>query len=143
MSSHWWEMCSLECEHLKFIDGTFPFSALTLLVGRQEEHPACKNLTDAMPERGATDLHLVQLMPLPSCHLLLHQNRDWFNFLVLDYQVVLEKRPLNSCLSLCLIDVTLHVLFWLLLDRFILLISTCQAESHVHVEGDLTGILGV
>ena len=22
---------------------TFPFSALTLLVGRQEEHPACKN----------------------------------------------------------------------------------------------------
>jgi len=24
--------------------GTFPFSALTLLVGRQEGHPACKKL---------------------------------------------------------------------------------------------------
>jgi len=101
ISSQWWEMWSLECEHyLKYIDGTFPFSALTLLVGRQDEHPACKNFTDEMPDRGATDLHMVQLMPLPSCHLLLHQNRDWFNFLVLDYQVVLEKRPLASCLSL-------------------------------------------
>ena len=26
--------------------GIFAFSALTLLVGRQEEHPACKNLSD-------------------------------------------------------------------------------------------------
>jgi len=33
-------------------------SALTLLVGRQEEHPACL-------EQSAYDLHMVQLMPLP------------------------------------------------------------------------------
>ena len=46
------------------------FSALTLLVGRQEGHPACKKLSGGAPawlsclERGA-DLHMAQLMPLP------------------------------------------------------------------------------
>ena len=30
-------------------------------------------------ERGANDLHMVQLMPLPRHHLLLHYNPDWFN----------------------------------------------------------------
>ena len=46
------------------------FSALTLLVGRQEGHPACKKTewwgtgVVICLERGA-DLHLAQLMPLP------------------------------------------------------------------------------
>jgi len=45
------------------------FSALTLLVGRQEGHPACKKLWLGAGmviclERGA-DLHMSQLMPLP------------------------------------------------------------------------------
>jgi len=46
------------------------FSALTLLVGRQEGHPACKKLEwlgagmVISLERGA-DLHMEQLMPLP------------------------------------------------------------------------------
>jgi len=30
-------------------------------------------------ERGANDLHIIQLMPLPSYHLLLQQNPEWFN----------------------------------------------------------------
>ena len=30
-------------------------------------------------QRGANDLHMVQLMPLPPHHLLLHYNPDWFN----------------------------------------------------------------
>jgi len=48
----------------------FAFSALTLLVGRQEGHPACKKTEwrgdDVVIhlERGA-DLHMAQLMPLP------------------------------------------------------------------------------
>ena len=29
-------------------------------------------------ERGANDLHMVQLMPLPPHHLLLQQNPEWF-----------------------------------------------------------------
>ena len=46
------------------------FSALTLLVGWQEGHPACKKLewwdtgVVVCLERGA-DLHMSQLMPLP------------------------------------------------------------------------------
>jgi len=45
------------------------FSALTLLVGRQEGHPACKKQwwgagVVICPKRGA-DLHMAQLMPLP------------------------------------------------------------------------------
>jgi len=46
------------------------FCALTLLVGRQEGHPACKKTewwgagVVICLERGA-DLHMAQLMPLP------------------------------------------------------------------------------
>ena len=49
---------------------TIAFSALTLLVGRQEGHPACKKTewwgagVVICLERGA-DLHMAQLMPLP------------------------------------------------------------------------------
>ena len=49
--------------------GLFLVSALTLLVERQEGHPACKNLSGGCwhgvcQEQGA-DLHMAQLMPLP------------------------------------------------------------------------------
>ena len=55
----------------------FAFSALTLLVGCQEQHPACKKLIDEVLvwlsylERGANDLHVIHLMSLPPCRLLL------------------------------------------------------------------------
>jgi len=64
-----------------------PFSALTLLVGWQEGHPACKKTEwwDAgvviCLERGA-DLHMAQLMPLPltvSCSIKIQIG---FTFLV-------------------------------------------------------------
>jgi len=47
----------------------FAFSALTLLVGWQEGHPACKKLSGGVLawfclEQGA-DLHMAQLMPMP------------------------------------------------------------------------------
>jgi len=52
------------------------FSALTLLAGRQEEHPACRKLSDEVLAwclgRGVNDLHMIQLMPLPPHHLFLH-----------------------------------------------------------------------
>jgi len=62
------------------------FSALTLLVGQQEEHPACKNLSGGVLAwlsvwRGA-DLHTAQLMPLPltvSCFSIIQIG---FTFLV-------------------------------------------------------------
>ena len=55
--------------HLEFTFSAFAFSALTLLVGWREGHPACKILEwwDAgvvvCLGRGA-DLHMAQLMPL-------------------------------------------------------------------------------
>jgi len=64
------------------------FSALMLLVGRQEGHPACKKMSGGVLalviclERGA-DLHMAQLMPLPltvSCFSKIHIG---FTFLVL------------------------------------------------------------
>jgi len=53
-----------------YIACLYAFSALTLLVGRQEGHPACKKTewwgagVVVCLERGA-DLHMAQLMPLP------------------------------------------------------------------------------
>jgi len=34
-------------------------------------------------ERGANDLHMIPVMPLPPRHLLLQQNPEWFTFLVI------------------------------------------------------------
>jgi len=49
------------------------FSALTLLVGRQEGHPVCKGWGTGVViclKRGANDLHVVHLVLLPPHHLL-------------------------------------------------------------------------
>jgi len=65
-----------------------PFSALTLLVGRQEGHPACKKSewwgADMIIclERGA-DLHTAQLMPLPLTVSCFSKIQIGFAFLVL------------------------------------------------------------
>jgi len=63
------------------------FSALTLLVGRQEGHPACKKLSSGVLvwviclEWGA-DLHMVQLMPLPLTVSCFSKIQIGFTFLV-------------------------------------------------------------
>jgi len=36
-------------------------------------------------KQGVNDLHMVQLMPLPPHHLLLHYNPEWFTFMVRVY----------------------------------------------------------
>jgi len=46
------------------------------------------------------DLLMVQLMPLPSLHLLL-QSRVVLPFWCWLTKVVLEKRPLNGCVCVC------------------------------------------
>ena len=65
------------------------FSALTLLVGRQEGHPACKKQWWGTGmviclERGA-DLHMAQLMPLPLTVSCSSKIQIGFTFLVLAY----------------------------------------------------------
>ena len=84
------------------------FSALTLLVGRQEGHPACKKLSGevlAWLERGA-DLHMAQLMPLPltvSCFSKIQIGLPFWYRLT---WVVPEKGPLNGCA--CINDKTME-----------------------------------
>ena len=65
----------------------FVFSALTLLVGRQEGHPACKKTewwgagVVICLERGA-DLHIAQLLPLPLTVSCFSKIQIGFTFLV-------------------------------------------------------------
>jgi len=65
----------------------FAFSALTLLVGLQERHPACKKLewcgagVVVCLERGA-DLYMAQLMPLPLTVSCFSKIQIGFTFLV-------------------------------------------------------------
>ena len=65
----------------------YAFSALTLLVGQQEGHPACKKTEQwgagmvICLERGA-DLHMAQLMPLPLTAPCFSKIQIGFTFLV-------------------------------------------------------------
>ena len=83
-------------------DMSYPFSALTLLVGRQERHPACKNLT------GGVLAWLfvwseVQTCIWPSwchCHSLSLASVKYRLVLPVRYRltwVVQDKGPLNGC----------------------------------------------
>jgi len=68
-------------------DSIYAFSALTLLVGRQEGHPACKKTEwwgvgmVICLERGA-DLHMAQQMPLPLTVSCFSKIQIGFTFLV-------------------------------------------------------------
>jgi len=80
----------------------FAFSALTLLVGRQEGHLACKKLewwgsgVVICLERGA-DLHMAQLMPLPLTFSCFSKIQIGFTFLVLAHPgTTQQQRPFNG-----------------------------------------------
>jgi len=83
-SSHW--SCCTECIAVLYSLSTFVFSALTLLVGRQEEHPACKNwvtrcwcgyLSGVRCRLFAYGPANATVVPKPR-YLLPHLNPDWF-----------------------------------------------------------------
>jgi len=83
---------------------------LTLLVGWQEGHPACKKLSgwdagvDICLERGA-DLHMAQLMPLSltvSC-LSKIQTGTVVPFWYWLAWVVTDKGPLKGCVCVCVL----------------------------------------
>ena len=73
------------------------FSAVTLLVGRQEGHLACKKTEwwgagmVICLERGS-DLHMAQLMPLPLTVCCLSK---------IQIGLVPDKGPLNGCMYVC------------------------------------------
>jgi len=83
------------------------FSALTLLVGRQEGHPACKKLewwgavVAICLEQGA-DLHMAQLMPLPLTISCFSKIQIGFTFLVLAHLGSPGKRDVKRvCVCVC------------------------------------------
>ena len=72
------------------------FSALTLLVGCQEGHPAWKNLIDEVlawlsSGASANRLHMVQLMPLPPHHVCFSKIQNGLSFWYRLTWVVLDK----------------------------------------------------
>jgi len=80
------------------------FSALMLLIGRQEGHPACKTEwwgggVVICLERGA-DLHMAQLMPLPLIVFCFSKIQIGFIFLVPAHLGSPGKAPLNRCVSI-------------------------------------------
>jgi len=78
------------------------FSALTLLVGRQEGYPACKKTKwwgagmVICLERGE-DLHMAQLMPLPLIVSCFSKIQIGFTFLEPAHPGSPGKGPLNGC----------------------------------------------
>jgi len=89
---------------------TFAFIALTLLVGRQKGHPACKKLEwwgtgmVICLERGA-DLHMAQLTPLPLTVSCFSKIQIGFTFLYRLTRVVPDKGLLNGCVCV------LHIIY--------------------------------
>jgi len=87
------------------------FSALTLLVGRQEGHPACKKPSSEVLawlclERGA-DLHMAQLMPLPLTISCSSKIQIGFTFLVPTHLGSPGQRAVKRvCVHLLRISVT-------------------------------------
>jgi len=73
---------------------------LTLLVGWQEKHPACKKLSGGVLERGA-DWHMAQLMPLPLTVSCFSKIKIGFTFLVLAHLGSPRKGPLNTGVCVC------------------------------------------
>jgi len=72
---------------------------LTLLVGRQEGHPACKKQSGGVlawfcMERGA-DLHMAQLMPLPLTVSCSSKIQIGFTFLVPAYPLCPGKEAVK------------------------------------------------
>jgi len=84
-------------------DGFSAFSALTLLVGRQEGHPACKKTErwGAGVDRGS-DLHMAQRIPVPLTVSCFCKIQIGFTFLVPAHPGSPGQWPVKRvCVCLC------------------------------------------
>jgi len=103
------------------------FSALTLLVGRQERHPACKKTEQwgagmvICLERGA-DLHMAQLMPLPVTVSCFSKIQIGFTFLVPAHPGSPGQRAVKR-VCVCVVCCFLYV---------ILVVKLCTFESTLY-----------
>jgi len=96
----------------------FVFSALTLLVGRQEGHPACKKLSDGVLV-WLSVWSEVQTCKRPSrcyCHslsLASVKSRLVLSFWYLLTCIVPDKGPLNRCVCIYLSTIVNFFLFFI------------------------------
>ena len=90
----------------KVLSSCYPFSVLTLLVGRQEGHPACKKTewwgagVVICLERSA-DLHMAQLMPLPLTVSCFSKIQICFTFLVPSHPGSPGKKAVKRVVCVC------------------------------------------
>ena len=89
---------------------SYTFSALMLLVGRQEGHPACKKTEwwgagVVICLEWVADLHMVQLMPVPLTVSCFSKIQIDFTFWYQLTRVIPDKGPLNRCVCVCVISV--------------------------------------
>jgi len=116
------------------------FSALMLLVGWQEGHPACKKLSDEVLA-WLSVWSKVQMIciwsswchrhPIISCSSKIQNDLPFWCWLI---QVVLEKRPLSGCSVVAVVimqfnltawDLLLVIVVWLLTDVSFFSARTC------------------
>ena len=87
------------------------FSALTLLVGRQEGHPACKKLSGgvlAWLSLEGADLHTAQLMPLPFTVSCFSKIQTGFTYLIPAHPGSTGQRAVKRecvCVCVCVINI--------------------------------------
>ena len=86
------------------------FSALMLLVGPQEWHLACKNLSIGVLEQG-TDLHMAQLMPLPLTVSCFSKIQIGFTLLLPAHLGSPAKGPLNVYCVVVVMSICLSVFY--------------------------------
>ena len=107
------------------------FSALTLLVGHQEEHPACKNwmmscwhgyLSGARCKWSAYGP--ADATAIPSS--LVSLNPEWFTFLVPAYPACPGKEAVKWLLCCCVCSPAVYMFSCFLLDYQAVLIVTCM-----------------
>jgi len=105
----------------------YAFSALTLLVGWQEGHPACGEVLAWLSvwSKGA-DLHMAQLMPLPltvSCYCKIQFD---FTFLVQAYPGSPGQRAVKLVWCVLVIVIIIIVIFFVLPPYCIILITVSR-----------------
>ena len=95
---------------IEVVEPAYSFSALTLLVGRQEGHPACKKTewwgagVFVCLEQGA-DLHMAQLMPLPLTVSCFSKIQIGCTFLVPGHPGSPRKRAIKRvCVCVCVVE---------------------------------------
>jgi len=81
------------------------FSALTLLVGQQEGHPACKKLGGVLAWLSVWSEVQTCIRP-SSCHC---HSLSLVSFWYWLTRVVPDKGPLNGCVRMCMQRLTRHV----------------------------------